>query len=283
MSTPRSLNPLIVQGDFTVLAEVDSPRFAEARDALARFAELVKSPEHVHTYRITPLSIWNACAAGIPADDDRRPRSPSSRSTPCRRRSTSRCATFAARYGRVRMERDARRDDELHLVASDAPLAEELSRVRQIAPLLAERLAPDTFRVRAEDRGRLKQALVQAGFPAEDLAGYTAGEPLRRRSCAATTRAGAPFALRAYQTDAAAAFHAGGAARGGSGVVVLPCGAGKTVVGMACMARVRASTLILTTSVTAVRQWIARAAGQDDARRGRWSASTPATPRTCGP
>jgi len=247
----RPDNPLIVQGDQTVLAEVGSPRFAEARDRLAPFAELVKSPEHVHTYRITPLSVWNACAAGSGPDEilgtlhelSKYP-VPSVVETSIR--------DAATRYGRLRMVRG---DGGLVLEADEPELAELVSRIRGVAPHLGERISPASFAVPAAERGRLKQSLVKAGWPAEDLAGYTAGEPLPI-SLRPTTRSGEPFALRAYQADAAGAFHAGGSARGGSGVVVLPCGAGKTVVGMECMARVGSSTLVLTTSVTAVRQWI---------------------------
>ncbi|HEX6746972.1 MAG TPA: DNA repair helicase XPB [Longimicrobium sp.] len=251
MTQYRPDNPLIVQGDQTVLAEVGSPRFAEARDRIAPFAELVKSPEHVHTYRITPLSVWNACAAGSGPDEivgalqefSKYP-VPSVVETSIR--------DAATRYGRLRMVRGA---EGLVLEADEPELAELVGRIRGVATHLGDRISPATFRVPAAERGRLKQALVKAGWPAEDLAGYTQGEPLPI-SLRETTRAGESFTLRAYQADAAGAFHAGGSERGGSGVVVLPCGAGKTVVGMECMARVGSSTLVLTTSVTAVRQWI---------------------------
>jgi DNA excision repair protein ERCC-3 len=247
----RPENPLIVQGDQTILAEVASPRFEQARDRIARFAELVKSPEHVHTYRVTPLSVWNACAAGAAPDEIVEAlREFSKYAVPANVETGIRDA--AGRYGRLRLLRDG---DGLVLSADDAALVEEISRHRTVAPYLGERLSPRAFRVPTAERGRLKQGLVKAGWPAEDRAGYTPGEPLPI-TLRETTRGGEPFALRAYQADAAAAFHAGGSDLGGSGVVVLPCGAGKTVVGMECMARVGSSTLVLTTSVTAVRQWI---------------------------
>jgi DNA excision repair protein ERCC-3 len=252
VSSYRPENPLIVQSDQTVLVEVASPRYAEARDALARFAELVKSPEHVHTYRITPLSIWNAAAAGEPAavmlealDEYAK--------YPVPEHVRVQIRDFAARYGRLRLLRG---EDALLLEAEDAPLAEEIAHHRSVAPLLGARLGTRAFRVDPLLRGRLKQALIRIGFPAEDLAGYTAGEALPLSLCQ-TTRGGVPFRLRTYQAGAAAAFHSGGSERGGSGVIVLPCGAGKTIVGMVCMAQLQTSTLILTTSVTAVRQWIA--------------------------
>lgn len=248
-------NPLIVQGDLSVLVDVSAERYGEARDALARFAELVKSPEHIHTYRLSPLSIWNAAAAGVSVTAiidtlERYARFPVPPHV------LTQVREFAGRYGRVRIERDpAAADRQLLVFTSDAMLAEQLARSKPLTPLLTDRPRPDTFRVPASDRGRLKQALIKVGFPAEDLAGYTDGAPLSV-AVRSITREGAPFALRDYQLEAVHAFHADGGDRGGSGVVVLPCGAGKTVVAMGVMAAVQAETLVLTTSVSAVRQWI---------------------------
>ena len=249
-------NPLIVQSDLTVLVDVSSPRYPDARDALARFAELVKSPEHIHTFRISALSIWNACAAGVAVDDIVGTLTEYSR-FPVPPHVATQVRDFAQRFGRVRIERDKNDSSADHLLvrAGDAMLAEELVHGKQLAPLLADRIAPEVFRIRHADRGRIKQALIKAGFPAEDVAGYSPGESLHA-TLRTPTRTGTAFALRDYQTDAVNAFHMHGADRGGSGVIVLPCGAGKTVVGMAAIAAVGASTLILTTSVTAVRQWI---------------------------
>jgi DNA excision repair protein ERCC-3 len=250
LTFPRLANPLIVQGDHTVLVEVDRPRYAEARDELVGFAELVKSPEHVHTYRITALSIWNARAAGL-APERIVAALEEYAKYPVPEHVTRQIRDYANRYGRLKLERDG---DALLLVCDDPVLAEEVSRHRAVSPLLAGRSSDLAFHVSPADRGRLKQALVRAGYPAEDLAGYTDGEALsialRERM-----RDGSPFELRAYQAWAVRAFHAAGSARGGSGVIVLPCGAGKTVVGVACMAELSTSTLILTTSVTASRQW----------------------------
>ena len=250
MPAPTSANPLIVQGDHTLLVEVASPRYAELRDRLVGFAELVKSPEHIHTYRITPLSIWNACAAGVPAEHIVEALHEFAK-YPVPEHVVTQVRDFASRYGRLRLQRDG---DGLLLAAADPALAEEVSRQPPVAPFLGERCSLLAFRVSPADRGRLKQALVRIGYPAEDLAGYTEGDalPLTLRE---TTRQGAPFALRHYQQEAARAFHAGGSARGGSGVIVLPCGAGKTIVGLGCMGAVQASTLILTTGATASRQW----------------------------
>ena len=244
-------NPLIVQGDHTVLLEVDNPLYAEARDALARFAELVKSPEHIHTYRVTPLSIWNACAVGETADSIAETLRRLSK-YPLPGHVAASVRDFASRYGCLRLTRAD--PSWLLLSARDLPLAEEMAHQKTLAPFLGARLSALTFAIAPAERGRLKQALIKLGFPTEDLAGYVAGEEFSivLRS---TTLTGLPFVLRDYQQQAARIFHAGGAERGGSGVIVLPCGAGKTIVGMICMALVRASTLILTTGVTAARQW----------------------------
>jgi DNA excision repair protein ERCC-3 len=243
-------NPLIVQGDRSVLVEVDNPRYAEARDALAPFAELEKSPEHVHTYRLTPLSLWNAAAAGLTADAmlgvlARYSKFPLPSNLAADLRET------VGRYGRVKLEKH---DGRLRLVCPDRPLLEELARQPRVRDYLGDRLGPDSFLVDPSFRGVLKQALVAVGYPAEDLAGYTEGAPLTI-SLRPLMRQGMPFRVRDYQRDAAEVFYAGGDVRGGSGVVVLPCGAGKTIVGIAAMALVQRSTLVLTTSVSAVKQW----------------------------
>ncbi len=244
-------NPLIIQGDHTILVEVASPRYADARDALLAFAELVKSPEHVHTYRITPLSIWNACAAGLTAPDMLGALREYAK-YPVPTQVERGIQDFASRYGRLRLEREGA---ALVLVSTDAPLAEEISRHKDVASVLGARLDACRFRVEPGARGRLKLALVKAGFPAEDRAGYVAGTPMQM-ALRAHQPDGSPLVLRPYQLDAVTAFHGNGAADGGSGVIVLPCGAGKTVVGLACMAHVGASTLVLTTGITAARQWV---------------------------
>ena len=248
---PRPDNPLIVQGDHTVLVEVASPRYAEARDALAGFAELVKSPEHVHTYRITPLSIWNARAAGLGAEEVAAALCEYAK-YPVPDHVLHQVRDFASRYGRLRLLADGGR---LLLECDDPVLAEELLRHRHVGALLGPRVSAAAFEVDRARRGTIKQALVRAGWPAEDLAGYAPGEPLSI-DLREATRSGEAFRLRPYQEEAVAAFHASGTARGGSGVVVLPCGAGKTLVGIGCMAELGMSTLVLTTSVTATRQWI---------------------------
>jgi DNA excision repair protein ERCC-3 len=248
--TYDAANPLIVQSDRTLLLETLGPRFEAARSAIAPFAELEKSPEYIHTYRITPLSIWNAAAAGLPADE-MIARLHAFAKYPVPQNVVADVRELAARWGRLRLEpRDPGTGlDELTLHASDAALLAALSRRGEIAALLGEQISATAYSVAAADRGRLKQALIAAGWPAEDLAGYVEGEtfPIRLRLDR--------FEVRDYQRDAAEAFYAGGDARGGSGVVVLPPGAGKTVVGLVAMALVGQSTLILTTNRTSVNQW----------------------------
>ena len=242
-------NPLIVQGDRTVLLEVDNPLHAEARDALAPFAELEKSPEHIHTYRLTPLSLWNA-AAGMTADEMVEALTTYSK-FPLPPNLPVDVRELVERYGRVSLRRVA---GELRLVSDDAALLEELARQKGVRDYLGERVDRTAFVIPDAFRGVLKQALIGVGYPAEDLAGYTAGSDLAI-ALRQVTRAGLPFRVRDYQQMAVEAFHAGGDVRGGSGVIVLPCGAGKTIVGITALGLLKKSALVLTTSTTAVEQW----------------------------
>ena len=250
--TFRPENPLIVQGDKTVLLEVNSDRYEAARDALSRFAELEKSPEHIHTYRITPLSLWNAAAAGESADvmidalvDFGKYDLPENVRFDIRE--------YVSRYGRLKLFKAA--DGRLLLNSDDVMLIAEIARHKKAQPYLQGGVDEHTLVVDATQRGHLKQALVQIGYPVEDLAGYQEGAPLEVHMRDITSH-GQPFGLRKYQREAIDIFYAGGSARGGSGVVVLPCGAGKTVVGLGALSGLQTATLILTTSTVAVRQWI---------------------------
>lgn len=245
------LNPLIVQSDRSVLVEVDNPRYPEARDALAPFAELEKSPEHIHTYRITNLSLWNAAAAGLTAEAmihalARFTKFPLPPNLP------TDIGEIVSRYGRLRLEKLD--DTRLVLRSTDIPLLEELLRQKSVNKYLGDRLDDESFVIDTAHRGVLKQALITIGYPAEDLAGYTEGAelPIDLRD---VTRQGHPFQVRDYQRESADVFHAGGDVRGGSGVIVLPCGAGKTIVGIMAMSMLRKNTLVLTTGITAVKQW----------------------------
>jgi len=240
-----------VQADLTILLEVDHPAYEQARDALAAFAELVKSPEHIHTYRITPLSLWNAAASGLQAAEVLDALTRHSRyEVPDVVRSE--VVEYISRYGRLVLDQD---ESGFFLRSEDTTLLKMLAHQKTVEKYLGEFRDDHTVRVDAGARGYLKQAMVKLGFPVEDLAGYTPGAPLKL-ALRDTTLSGDPFGLRRYQKESAEVFYAGGGVKGGSGAIVLPCGAGKTIVGMAAMALVQAHTLILSANVTAVRQWM---------------------------
>ena len=233
--------PLIVQSDRTVLLEVAHPDAETARHELAVFAELERAPEHIHTYRITRLGLWNARAAGHTADDmlatlDRFTRFPVPPSVTTDLRET------VERYGRLTIERGD--DGELLLHSTDRAVIAEVSRNKRIQNLLIGHPDPDTFVIDAWARGQIKQELLKVGWPAEDLAGYTPGTP---HEIGLDDR---DWHLRPYQQEAVDTF-----AKDGSGVVVLPCGAGKTLVGAGAMAQTKTTTLILVTNTVSARQW----------------------------
>jgi len=243
--------PVIVQSDRTVLLEVDNPLYAEARDGLARFAELQKSPEHIHTYRITPLSLWNAAAAGFTADSIVETLEQYGKyDLPGNIRTD--IYDYISRYGRLKLVRG---DEVLLLTSDDEALIAEIAHHKRFAMLIQTQRGPTTLEVLPEHRGLIKQALVQFGFPAEDLAGYVPGSPLPIQLHNVLPD-GSSFGLRPYQQEATDIFHASGGVHGGSGVVVLPCGAGKTVVGISIMNALQTATLILTPNTVASRQWI---------------------------
>ncbi|WAL66260.1 DEAD/DEAH box helicase [Amycolatopsis cynarae] len=233
--------PLIVQSDKTVLLEVDHARAEDARIAIAPFAELERAPEHVHTYRITPLALWNARAAGHDAEQVVHALTSYSR-FPVPQPLLIDIVDTMGRFGRLQITNHPAHG--LVMTTIDRAVLEEVLRHKKISPMLGARIDDDTVVVHPSERGRLKQALLKVGWPAEDLAGYVDGEahPIALEET--------DWTLRDYQRKAADAFWAGG-----SGVVVLPCGAGKTLVGAAAMARAGATTLILVTNTVAGRQW----------------------------
>jgi DNA excision repair protein ERCC-3 len=233
--------PLIVQSDKTLLLEVDHERAADCRKAIAPFAELERSPEHVHTYRLTPLGLWNARAAGHDAEQVVDTLLEYSRYSVPHTLLVDVAETMA-RYGRLRLEKHPTHG--LVLVSNDHPVLEEVLRAKKVAGMIGDRIDDDTVVVHASERGNLKQVLLKLGWPAEDFAGYVDGEahPI--------ALAEVDWSLRDYQRDAAESFW-----HGGSGVVVLPCGAGKTLVGAAAMAHAQATTLILVTNTVSARQW----------------------------
>ncbi len=233
--------PLIVQSDKTLLLEVDHPQSDDARHAIAPFAELERSPEHVHTYRITPLALWNARAAGHDAEFVVDTLLTYSRYEVPHALLVDIAETMG-RYGRLRLLTHPAHG--LVLESTDRAVLEEVLRSKRIAPLVGARIDGDTVIVHASERGHIKQTLLKLGWPAEDMAGYVDGEshPIALREDG--------WEVRDYQRQAAENFW-----HGGSGVVVLPCGAGKTIVGAAAMAMAQATTLILVTNTVAARQW----------------------------
>jgi DNA excision repair protein ERCC-3 len=233
--------PLIVQSDKTLLLEIDHELSSECRHAIAPFAELERAPEHIHTYRITPLGLWNARAALHDAESVVDTLLKYSR-YPVPHALLVDIAETMARYGRLQLHMHPVHG--LVLTANDRTVLEEILHSKKITPLVGKRIDEDTIAVHASERGNIKQALLKLGWPAEDLAGYVDGEahPI--------ALAENSFELRTYQREAAEGFW-----HGGSGVVVLPCGAGKTIVGAAAMALAGATTLILVTNTVSARQW----------------------------
>ncbi|MDX6302963.1 MAG: excision repair protein [Nocardioidaceae bacterium] len=233
--------PLIVQSDKTLLLEVDHELSGECRKAIAPFAELERSPEHVHTYRLTPLGLWNARAAGHDAEQVVDTLLTYSRYAVPHALLVDIAETMA-RYGRLRLDKHPTHG--LVLTSNDRPVLEEVLRAKKIRPMIGERIDTRTVVVHPSERGNLKQVLLKIGWPAEDYAGYVDGE------AHAIALDQTEWTLRSYQQEAAESFW-----HGGSGVVVLPCGAGKTLVGAAAMAHAQATTLILVTNTVSARQW----------------------------
>jgi DNA excision repair protein ERCC-3 len=235
-----------------VLLNVDSPQHHEARDAIAPFTELVKSPEHFHTYSISHLSLWNAASIGLMASDVLSIlKKYSSYEIPAA--VATEITEYMGRYGILRL---VLKEGNLVLESSSEPLFLELSKRKELQDYIEAFISNTAAIVSPFVRGKLKILLTELGFPVQDLAGYVQGEPLKielRKNLADT---GAPFVLRDYQKDAAQIYYASGSEKGGSGVIVLPCGSGKTIIGMLAMSFVKARTLILTPNVTAARQWI---------------------------
>ena len=233
--------PLIVQSDKTLLLDIDHPLSTECRRAIAPFAELERSPEHIHTYRLTPLGLWNARAAGHDAEQVIDTIIKYSRYAVPHSILIDVAETMS-RYGRLRLEADPVHG--LILVTTDSAVLEEVIRARKIQPLLGARIDAHTIAVLPSQRGQIKQSLLRLGWPAEDFAGYVDGQAHN------IDLVQNDWKIRPYQELAAEGFW-----HGGSGVVVLPCGAGKTIVGAAAMAHAKATTLILVTNTIAARQW----------------------------
>ncbi|MDQ0168854.1 DNA repair helicase XPB [Paenibacillus tundrae] len=241
----------IVQRDFTLLLEVGHPQFEQARSQIGMYAELIKTPAGFHTYRMTSLSLWNAAAIGWNADriihsleSISRWTVPSALIQDIRR--------IVEQYGRLRLYWDHDQEN-MRLVGDHEQLLNEISMLKTVAAFRMERAAPEEFIVRGEQRGLLKQELTRLGYPVLDYAGYRQGTQLHFDW--KKTDNDDAFELRSYQQRAIEAFE-GSEGMGGSGLLVLPCGAGKTVIGMGVLERLQCECLILTSNTTSVRQWI---------------------------
>lgn len=251
MSADFDEKPLIVQSDKTLLLEVDHPAFEKARDKISQFAELEKSPEYLHTYRITPLSLWNAAAAHLTAEQIIDTLYQFSK-YPVPQIVNSEVSTQIGRYGKLKLEKDEFGD--LILTSQDKRYIQEISRNKKVQSYLRGQRDEHSLFIDNDYRGHVKQALIRLGFPVEDVAGYDAGSTYKF-SLPEITNSGKKFSIRDYQKQAIDSFYAGGSIEGGSGVVVLPCGAGKTIVGIGSMHAVSTQTLILVTNTLSIRQW----------------------------
>jgi len=247
---PDINNPLIVQSDRTMLLEVHNPRFDDCRAFCSRFAELEKSPEHFHTYRITALSLWNAASSGMTAEEIIAGLEEFTK-YPLPKNVINEIKEQISRYGKVKLVKEE--DGELYIISEELNFLKEIAHHRSIQNYIKE-FQNNRIAVLKEYRGHIKHALIKIGYPVEDLAGYDEGAAYNF-NFRAVTRSGRPFSMRDYQRKAVEVFHAGGSKYGGSGVIVLPCGAGKTIVGIGVMQLVGAYTLILVTNTLSIRQW----------------------------
>ncbi|MFP4365054.1 MAG: helicase-associated domain-containing protein, partial [Spirochaetia bacterium] len=246
----QKYTPLIVQSDSTLLLDVHDPGFAEARDEIGTFAELEKSPEHFHTYRITPLSLWNAASAGIAADRIFESLNKYSR-YPVPENILYTIKDILSRFGKLRLI-PTEQDDRFFLAVSDQDVFAEIQEYKKTKPYLI----PDKegFYVNLVDRGYIKQELIRIGYPVKDEVPLKKGESLDI-SLKEKTSDGYTFTVRDYQEESASTFLGDNKPGNGFGTIVLPCGAGKTIVGMKVMDLLNTNTLILTTNVASVHQW----------------------------
>ncbi|BBO83741.1 DNA repair helicase XPB [Desulfosarcina ovata] len=242
--------PLIIQSDHTFMLETAHPRYADCRDFLASFAELVKSPEFIHTYRVTPLSMWNAAALEMSFDDIGKGLERFSRYTLPANVITD-MREWHDLYGRLVLEKVS--PTHLRLRVLDEVLLPRIGQIAEVNRFFGDSTA-DGWLIASGQRGDLKQALIKAGYPIKDICGYDAGAPLEI-DLRDIDLDGQAFTLRDYQQDAVDAFYQGGRSTGGSGIIVLPCGSGKTIIGIGTAARISGHTLIITTNNVSVHQW----------------------------
>ncbi len=261
-------NPLIVQGDRSLLLDVHAPLADECRNALIPFAELEKSPEHLHTYKLTPLSLWNAASAGFTADDavavlEKYARYEVPRAIPVWIKEVS------GRFGKITLE-PCEEGDKLLLVAATEAIYKEIGANGAVKKYLEEsgfdRFNHHCYLIKLTDRGTIKQLLLEAGWPVKDQVTLTDGEPLQI-NLRQTTASGQPLTIREYQTASAKALVGDKGPGTGFGTIVLPCGSGKTIVGMQIMDMLKTSTLIITTNISAVHQWIEELLDKTDLTR----------------
>lgn len=250
---PDLANPVIVQSDLTILLEVDNPLFPEARDALARFAELEKSPEHIHTYRISNISLWNAIASGMTPDELLALLEKFSK-FPLPQGMLHNIKDISSRYGKMTLE--PAEGEWLRLISEDEVIARYVTAHPKITRLLVHdagyRGEAITWLVDKKYRGEIKRLLTQFGYPVKDMVGYEPGDPYHFKL---KPEKESGFAIRKYQELAVENFYKGGSVEGGCGVVVMPCGSGKTIIGICAMARLQTATLVLSANITALRQW----------------------------
>lgn len=252
--------PLIVQGDGIIFLEVDNDPDHSCRDSILKFSELIKSPEHIHTYKITPLAIWNAASSGITLNEILGNLSMYSK-YPVPPNIDSNIRDWFSRYGKIKFFRDIdnltagdhieKIPEFIYLVSDDSTVIQELMSHKTVAQYINSVVSPTSLELRSIYRGRLKQTLIKIGYPVEDLVGYVPGDSIDF-SLRSTTTNGKDLMVRPYQQEAVESYIHGNK----SGIIVLPSGSGKTVVGMSIMDRIRESSLIITTGTVAVRQWI---------------------------
>lgn len=254
----REDKPVVVQQDRTIYVEVQHPDYEQVRNDLAAFAELVKSPEYIHTYRITPITLWNAASSGRSADQIVRTLEQYVK-FPLSYAVKQSIYDDMSKFGRYQL---IDRHEQLYLVAQseeDIQQLIEYKSVREFVQGELIRLEENDYclwgvGIPVQHRGAIKQQCIQLGLPLQDHAGYRPGEDLPMH-LAEGIAGQSFFQLRDYQKEAVQAFIGGEQSTGGHGILALPCGAGKTIIGMATMVHYQAATLVLTTNQTSVKQW----------------------------
>lgn len=251
---PDPSNPLIVQSDFSMLLEVFNPKFEEVRDELTKFAELIKSPEHIHTYKISALSLWNAASSGVQLEPIIQFIHQYSKfEVP--RNVVLEIELIYKRFGIVEIHKYSQDPRKLILYIKEPMVETEILSNPKLKKFLGDKIEPGRYLIDLLNRGELKIAFFQYNIPVYDIAGYTEGKKITA-DLRETSLSGHPFKLRDYQRMASDAFYHAGSNLGGHGTVVLPCGAGKTIIAIDLLTKVKTNTLILCTSVAAVHQWI---------------------------